>query len=46
MLCQSIGREVIFVFLQHFIATAFDLMPCFQAQSMRDCNKGIKTEKI
>ena len=45
MLCHSIGREVIFVSLQHFIAPALDLIPCWQVQGMRDCNKGIKFQK-
>ena len=42
MLCRSLGREVICFSLQHFIALALGVMPYFQAQGMRDCNKGIK----
>ena len=31
---------VLFISLQHFIASALDLMPCLQARGTRDCNKG------
>ena len=40
-----ITRGSIFSCLQHLIAHALDLMPCLQAQSPRDCNKGIKFKK-
>ena len=45
MLRYSLGGEVIFISLQHFIAPALDLMPCLQARGTRDCNKGIKFKK-
>ena len=45
MLRHSLGGAVNFISLQHFIAPAFDVMPCLQAQGTRDCNKGIKFKK-
>ena len=45
MLRHLFGRAVIFVSLPHFITPALDLMPCVQAQGMRDGNKSIKSKK-
>ena len=45
MLCHALGGAVILISLQHFIAPALDLLPCLQAQGMRDCNKGSKFKK-
>ena len=45
MLRHALGGAVIFIYLQHFIAPALDLMPCLHARGMRDYNKGIKLKK-
>ena len=45
MLCHALGGAVILFSLQHFIALAFDLLPCLQAWGTRDCNKGSKFKK-
>ena len=45
MLRHSLRGAVIFISLQHLIAPASDVMPCFQARGTRDCYKGIKFKK-
>ena len=35
MLHHSLGGAVIFISLEHFIAPALDLIPCFKAQGTR-----------
>ena len=44
MLHHSFGGAVIFFSLEHFIASALDLMPCLKAWGTRDCNKGVNTK--
>ena len=44
MLQHSLGREAFFS-LQHFIAPAWNFMPCLKARGTRDSNKGNKFKK-